>query len=369
MRKTAPNEPAKSLFEERGLKAMRMLDPERAHQLAIWSLKNGLAPGKGAALDPLLQTKIFGLTLPSPIGVAAGFDKNAEAPDAMLDRGWGFVEVGAATPCPQPGNPKPRLFRLTEDRAAINRFGFNNEGMDVVAAHLRARTSGPTRVWANLGANKDTEDKAEDYVKVMEGLHGLVGAMTLNISSPNTDRLRDLQGAEALDALLTRAIKARDRLALVGERTPLLLKIAPDLTDAEIAEISEVAQGRHIDGIVATNTTLDRSGLKSSHRGEKGGLSGAPLKQRSLEVLKKFRRATKGQLPLIGVGGIETADDAYQRIRAGASAVQIYTAMVYEGPSLGARIAQGLAIRLAKDGFASVADAVGADVKIRGETP
>ncbi len=355
----------RGVLEEQGLKAMHMLDPERAHGLAIWSLKNGLAPGKGAKLAPLLKTGVFGLTLPSPIGVAAGFDKNAEAPDAMLDRGWGFVEIGAATPRPQPGNPKPRLFRLTEDRAAINRFGFNNEGVNAVAARLRARTGSPTRVWANLGANKDSEDKAEDYVKVMEKLHGLVGAMTLNISSPNTERLRDLQGAEALDALLTRAIKARDRLALVGERTPLLLKIAPDLTDAEITEIAEVAMARNIDGIVATNTTLDRTGLKSPHAEEKGGLSGAPLKQRSLEVLKKFRRATRGQLPLIGVGGIETADDAYQRIRAGASAVQIYTAMVYEGPSLGARIAEGLAIRLAKDGFASVADAVGADVKVR----
>ncbi len=356
---------SKSLFERQGLKAMHKLDPERAHGLAIWSLKKGVAPGKGAKLDPILQTTLFGLTLPSPIGVAAGFDKNAEAPDAMLERGWGFVEIGAATPRPQPGNPKPRLFRLTEDRAAINRFGFNNEGMDAVAARLRARTGGPSRVWANLGANKDTENKAEDYVKVMETLHGLVGAMTLNISSPNTERLRDLQGAEALDALLTRAIKARDRLALVGERTPLLLKIAPDLTDAEITEIAEVALARNIDGIVATNTTLDRTGLKSPHASEKGGLSGAPLKQRSLEVLRKFRRATRGRLPLIGVGGIETADDAYQRIRAGASAVQVYTAMVYEGPSLGARIAEGLATCLAKDGFASVADAVGVDVKVR----
>ena len=366
MTETAPTEDVQSLFEERGLKAMHMLDPERAHGLAIWALKNGLAPGKGAKLDPILHTNVFGLNLPSPVGVAAGFDKNAEAPDAMLDRSWGFVEIGAATPRPQPGNPKPRLFRLTEDRAAINRFGFNNEGMDAVATRLRARQGGPARVWANLGANKDTEDKADDYVRVMEKLHGLVGAMTLNISSPNTERLRDLQGAEALDALLTRAIKARDRLALVGEKTPLLLKIAPDLTEAEIAEIAEVALARNIDGIVATNTTLDRTGLKSPHAEEKGGLSGAPLKLRSLEVLKKFRRATKGDLPLIGVGGIETAEDAYLRIRAGASAVQLYTAMVYEGPSIGARIAQGVAARLARDGFASVADAVGADVKIKG---
>ena len=250
MSKARPKEDARSPFEAHGLRALQMLDPERAHGLAIWALKRGLAPGGGAGFDPLLQTRIFGLTLPSPIGVAAGFDKNAEAPDAMLDRGWGFVEIGAATPRPQPGNPKPRLFRLTEDRAAINRFGFNNDGADAVAARLRARTGGPGRVWANLGANKDTEDKADDYVKVMEKLHGLVGAMTLNVSSPNTERLRDLQGAEALDALLTRAIKARDRLALVGERTPLLLKIAPDLTDGEIGEIAEVAMGAGIDGVL-----------------------------------------------------------------------------------------------------------------------
>ncbi len=366
---SSPTNVGRSLIEEHGLKAMHMFDPERAHRLAVWSLKHGIAPGKGAQLDPILATTVFGLTLPSPIGVAAGFDKNAEAPDAMLNRGWGFIEIGAATPRAQPGNPKPRLFRLTEDRAAINRFGFNNEGVDAIAVRLRARTGLPTRVWANLGANKDTEDKAEDYVKVMEKLHGLVGAMTLNISSPNTERLRDLQGAEALDALLSRAIKARDRLALVGEKTPLLLKIAPDLTDAEINEIAEVALARRIDGIVATNTTLDRTGLKSAYSAEKGGLSGAPLKQRSLDVLKKFRRATKGRLPLIGVGGIETADDAYQRIRAGASAIQVYTAMVYEGPGLGARIAHGVAARLARDGFSSVADAVGVDVKIKGGAP
>lgn len=365
MSRRAPRSAAADLIEARGLKALRLLDPERAHGAALWALKRGLAPGAGASFDPMLRSDVLGLDIPSPIGVAAGFDKNAEAPDAMLDRGFGFVEIGSVTPRPQPGNPKPRLFRLTEDRAAINRFGFNNEGMDVVASRLHARRGGPQRVWANLGANKDTEDKAEDYVKVMERLHGLVAAMTLNISSPNTERLRDLQGAEALDALLTRAIRARDKLATAGERTPLLLKIAPDLTDAEISEIAEVALARQIDGVIATNTTLDRTGLKSAHADEKGGLSGAPLKERSLEVLKTLRRATEGRIPLIGVGGIETAEDAYKRIRAGASAVQIYTAMVYEGPGLGARIGEGLADLLTRDGFASPAEAVGADAKVK----
>ncbi|MEM7270704.1 MAG: dihydroorotate dehydrogenase (quinone) [Pseudomonadota bacterium] len=223
-----------------------------------------------------------------------------------------------------------------------------------------ARRVGVQRIWANLGANKDSEDRVQDYVTVMEGLHGLVGAMTLNVSSPNTEKLRDLQGAEALKALLTRAIKARDRLAVVGDRTPLLVKIAPDLTDGEIDEIAAVALETGIDGIVATNTTLTRDGLRSPYALEAGGLSGAPLKAKSLSVLKRLRRATKGAVPLIGVGGIETAEDAYARIRAGASAVQLYTAMIYEGPDLGARINAGLTNLLRRDGFSSPGEAVGA---------
>ena len=347
-----------SFVETQGLRALRLLDPETAHRLAIRGLKTGLLPAAPAP-DPILRTTLFGLDLPSPVGVAAGFDKNAEAPDAMLALGFGFVEIGAVTPKPQPGNPRPRLFRLNEDRAAINRFGFNNEGLDAIAGRLARRTRSPARVWANLGANKGSEDRIGDYAKVMRGLHGLVGAMTLNVSSPNTEKLRDLQGPAALEALLARALGERDRLASAGARTPVLLKIAPDLAPDEIADLAAVAMNAGVDGIVATNTTLSRDGLKSARAAEAGGLSGAPLKARSLEVLKRLRRHTRGQIPLIGVGGIASAEDAFERIRAGASAVQLYTAMVYEGPRLGARIGEGLAGLLRRSGFESVEEAVG----------
>ncbi|WP_340109816.1 quinone-dependent dihydroorotate dehydrogenase [Pikeienuella sp. HZG-20] len=349
------------LLEDLGLAALRTLDPERAHRLAILALKAGLGPK--AAPEPILSTTLFGLTLPSPIGVAAGFDKNAEAPEAMLAAGFGFIEIGAVTPRPQPGNPRPRLFRLSEDRAAINRFGFNNDGVDVIAARLRARVtdSARPRVWANIGANKTSADRAGDYVAVMRGLHGTVGAMTLNVSSPNTERLRELQGPAALEALIARALAARDALAETGERTPILVKIAPDLSGPEIDDLAAVATNCGVDGLIATNTTLARPGLRSRHAAEAGGLSGAPLKAAALTALKRLYAATKGKTPLIGVGGIANADDAYERIRAGASAVQVYTAMVYQGPSLGARIGEGLAMRLRRDGFESVAEAVGAD--------
>lgn len=351
-----------SFVEIQGLRALRLLDPETAHRLAIRGLKTGLKTGllpAASAPDPILRTTLFGLDLPSPVGVAAGFDKNAEAPDAMLALGFGFVEIGAVTPKPQPGNPRPRLFRLDEDRAAINRFGFNNEGLDTIAGRLARRTRSPARIWANLGANKGSEDRIGDYAKVMRGLHGLVGAMTLNVSSPNTEKLRDLQGPAALEALLARALGERDRLASAGARTPVLLKIAPDLAPDEIADLAAVAMNAGVDGIVATNTTLSRDGLRSARATEAGGLSGAPLKARALEVLKRLRRHTKGQIPLIGVGGIASAEDAFERIRAGASAVQLYTAMVYEGPRLGARIGEGLAGLLRRGGFASVEEAVG----------
>lgn len=346
-------------LEAFGLRALRGFDPETAHGLALKGLRSGLLPAAPAP-DPILATQVLGLNLPTPIGVAAGFDKNAEVPDAMLALGFGFTEIGAVTPRPQAGNPRPRLFRLTEDRAAINRFGFNNQGLDAIAARLAKRRGGHTRIWANLGANKDSEDRAEDYVTVMRGLHGLVGAMTLNVSSPNTEKLRDLQGPAALEALLDKALKARDRLAVAGERTPVLLKIAPDLTPAELDDIATVALNAKIDGIVATNTTLSREGLSSAFASEAGGLSGAPVKAKSLAALKRLRKASKGRIALIGVGGIATAADAYERIRAGASAVQLYTAMVYEGPRLGQRIGEGLADLLRKDGFESIAEAVGA---------
>lgn len=347
-----------SLLETQGLRALRLLDPETAHRAAIKGLRTGLLAAAPPP-DPILATRVLGVDMPTPIGVAAGFDKNAEAPDAMLRLGFGFVEIGAVTPRPQAGNPRPRLFRLSEDGAAINRFGFNNDGLDAIAKRLIARARGASRIWANVGANKDSEDRVADYVKVMKGLHGLVGAFTLNVSSPNTEKLRDLQGPAALEALLSQAIKTRDALAVAGEKTPVLLKIAPDLTPAEIADIAAVAGASKVDAIVATNTTLARDGLKSRWAHETGGLSGAPLREKSLGVLKTLRRETRGKIPLIGVGGIANADDAYARIRAGASAVQLYTAMIYQGPSLGARIAEGLADRLKSDGFQSVAEAVG----------
>lgn len=349
------------LVEKAGLALLRRLDPEDAHRLAIRGLGAGLIR-RAPRPDPILATSLFGIDLPSPVGVAAGFDKNAVAPDALLSLGFGFMEVGAVTPRPQAGNDRPRVFRLTEDRAIINRYGFSNEGLDVVAARLEARTGDPSRIWANLGANKDSADRIEDYVTIMRGLHGLVGAMTLNVSSPNTERLRDLQGAEALTALLTRAVAARDELAAEGRRTPVLLKIAPDLAGDEIDQIAAVALAAGIDGIIATNTTLSREGLRSARGAEAGGLSGPPVAPLARAALRRLAQATDGAIPLIGVGGVGSAEDAYQRIRDGASAVQLYTAMVYDGPSLGARIGAGLARLLRRDGFASVAEAVGADL-------
>lgn len=345
-----------SLIEKLGLKLLHRLDPEQAHGVALKFLQSGVLKAPGTIRTPRLETRIAGLDLPNPVGVAAGFDKNAEAVDGLLRMGVGFCEIGAVTPRPQEGNPKPRLFRLTEDRAVINRFGFNNAGEEAILKNLsRHRRNGVVGI--NLGANKDSEDKAADYVSVLTRFFGEVDFATVNVSSPNTERLRDLQGREALDALLARVLEARDALGTL----PVFLKIAPDLVPEDIRDIAEVCVARGIDAIVATNTTLARDGLQSSHAGEAGGLSGAPLFHRSTEILRAFRQETDGKIPLIGVGGITSAEDAYTKIRAGASAVQLYSAMVYQGVSLGARIAEGLDELLARDGFANVADAVGAD--------
>ncbi len=343
------------MIERLGLAVLHRFDPETAHSLALKALAAGLAGGQGPVVTPRLATKIAGIDLPNPIGAAAGFDKNAVAADKLMRTGFGFCEVGAVTPRPQPGNDKPRLFRLTEDRAAINRFGFNNDGMDAIHANLAARRPDGV-VGVNLGANKDTEDKAQDYIAVLTRFHDLVDFATVNVSSPNTERLRDLQGRAALDALLSRVIEARDALP---RRVPIFLKIAPDLTDIEIADIAEVAAMRGLDAIVATNTTLARDGLASPHAGQAGGLSGAPLFQSSTAVLATLHHYLKGAVPLIGAGGVSTAEQALIKIRAGASAVQLYTAMVYSGVSLGGRIAQDLDRLLAQQGFATVANAVG----------
>ena len=344
-----------SLLESIGLAALRRLDPETAHGLAIRALKTGLVPLPGPVTSDRLRTTLAGLDLPNPVGLAAGFDKNADVLGPLSRAGVGFVEVGATTPRAQPGNPRPRLFRLTEDRAAINRFGFNNQGMDAMADRLAHRPKSAV-IGLNLGANKDSADRAEDFARVLAHCGRHLDFATVNVSSPNTEKLRDLQGAAALSALLAGVMEAR---AWLTRPIPVFLKIAPDLTAAELSEIADVARNAGIDAIIATNTTLDRAGLHSSHRDEKGGLSGAPLFEKSTRVLAQLSQLTQGRIPLIGVGGIGSAEQAYQKIRAGASAVQLYTALVYNGLSLVPQIAQGLDALLARDGFATVADAVG----------
>jgi dihydroorotate dehydrogenase len=342
-------------IERLGLFALHRLDPEKAHGWSIRALRAGLVPLPGPVTSPRLRTRLAGLDLPNPVGLAAGFDKNAEAVTPLSRAGFGFVEVGAATPRPQPGNPAPRLFRLTEDRGVINRFGFNNEGAEVIAARLsQARHDVP--VGLNLGANKDAADRAADFARVLATAGPHVDFATVNVSSPNTEKLRDLQGKAALSALLAGVIATRDGLA---RRVPVFLKIAPDLADAELADVAEVALSSGIDAVIATNTTLSRDGLKSAHRGEAGGLSGAPLFEKSTRTLARLSDLTGGALPLIGVGGIASAEDAYAKIRAGASAVQLYSALVYGGLSLAADIARGLDGLLQRDGFATVAEAVG----------
>lgn len=343
------------LIERAGLAALLRIDPETAHGLALKALQFGLAPVGGPITSDRLRTTLAGLELPNPVGLAAGFDKNAEALAPLARVGFGFIEVGAATPRPQPGNPRPRLFRLTRDRAAINRFGFNNHGMDTIATRLAARPTGAV-IGLNLGANKDSADRAGDFARVLAHCGGHLDFATVNVSSPNTEKLRDLQGKAALSALLRDVIDTRDGLA---RRLPVFLKIAPDLGDAELADIAAVARDVRIDGIVATNTTLSRDGLSSPHRDQAGGLSGAPLFEKSTRVLARLSDLTGGDIPLIGVGGIGSAEDAYAKIRAGASAVQLYTALVFGGLSLVGEIVRGLDRLLARDGFANVAEAVG----------
>ncbi|MFP3384321.1 quinone-dependent dihydroorotate dehydrogenase [Tritonibacter sp. SIMBA_163] len=345
------------LSEKLALAVMHRLDPETAHGLSIKALKSGLTPCPGPVTSPRLKTEIAGLSLPNPVGLAAGFDKNAEALSALTQAGFGFIEVGAATPRPQPGNPKPRLFRLSEDRAAINRFGFNNEGMEAVGARLAQRPKDGV-IGLNLGANKDSDDRAQDFARVLSHCGAHLDFATVNVSSPNTEKLRDLQGKAALSALLAGVMEAREGL---DRPIPVFLKIAPDLDEAGLDDIADVARESGIDAVIATNTTLARDGLKSAQRDEMGGLSGAPLFEKSTRVLAQLSTRLDGAVPIIGVGGISSAEDAYAKIRAGASAVQFYTALVYGGLSLAAEIANGLDALLARDGHDSVAQAVGTD--------
>ena len=344
-----------TLCERLGLIALRRLDPERAHGLALRALNLGLAPLTKAPVLPRLDCDLAGLKLPNPLGLAAGFDKNAQVIAPMAAAGFGFIEVGAATPRPQAGNAKPRLFRLTEDRAVINRFGFNNDGMAAILQRLEQRPKGPI-VGLNLGANKDSADSVDDFSRVLSHCGHALDFATVNVSSPNTENLRDLQGKAALSALLGEVLHNR---ATLPHQIPIFVKIAPDLSRSELEDVADVAMSTGIDGIIATNTTLARNGLKSRHRNQTGGLSGKPLFENSTKVLAQLSELTQGTLPLIGVGGIGSAEDAYAKIRAGAHAVQLYSGLVYSSLLLVQEIITGLDALLTQDGFATVADAVG----------
>ncbi len=348
-------------------------DPECGHRFAIAALRAGLVPKPPRCADTVLETRVFGIDFANPVGLAAGFDKDAEVVDAMLAQGFGCVEVGSVTPKPQPGNEKPRLFRLVEDRAVINRMGFNNKGVAAMAERLAKRRSRGGVVGVNLGKNKDTERAVDDYVIGAKALAPYADYLAVNVSSPNTPGLRTLQSRAPLVEILAgvRAALAEVQAA-GGRRPPLLLKIAPDLTAADLADIAAVALGEDlgvaegetgVDGLIVTNTTWSREGLKSPHKSQQGGMSGAPLLKSSTEVLRKVYALTGGRLPLVGVGGVFSGRDAYMKIRAGASLVQLYTAMVYDGPGVGARVVAELAQCLRADGFVHVAEAVGVDAK------
>ena len=343
--------------------ALRRLDAENAHGLTIKALKAGLGPRAPKSDAPSLSTAMAGLKLANPVGLAAGFDKNAEVPAAMLRAGFGFVECGTVTPLPQGGNPRPRLFRLPEDQAVINRMGFNNEGLDPFAARLgvlRRPLSGP--VGANIGANKEASDRIGDYVTGLTRLFAVCDYFTLNISSPNTPGLRDLQSRAALEELTGRAAEARAalRLAHPNCNPPFFLKVAPDLAEEEAPEIADIVAGAGFDGLIVSNTTITRpDSLKSALKSETGGLSGAPLFELSTRMLSLFHQASRGRLVLIGAGGVSNGAQAYAKIRAGASAVQLYSAMAFKGPGLVRTINQDLALRLKADGFRSVEAACG----------
>jgi dihydroorotate dehydrogenase len=334
------------------------LDAERAHVLSLAALRAMPGSSPQPVADPALRMRVANLEFPNPVGLAAGYDKDALVPGKLLRLGFGFVEVGTLTPLPQAGNPRPRLFRLVEDKAVINRMGFNNGGQQAALERLSA---GKPRgiVGVNIGANKDAADRIADYAQGVRTMAPIADYLTVNISSPNTPGLRALQDKAALDDLLAQVIEARGPLG-----PPVFLKVAPDLKPADIDDIAAAVIEHHVDALIVSNTTISRSTLQSAHAGETGGLSGAPLKALALQRLRDFRKATGGAVPLIGVGGIASAEDAYARIQAGASLVQLYSALVYEGPGLAKRIADGLKTLLARDGFATVAQAVGTEERL-----
>jgi dihydroorotate dehydrogenase len=354
------------ILDRVALSALYTLPPETAHHAALFALEHGLVATRAEADDPILKTKVWGLDFANPVGLAAGFDKDARVVDAMLGLGFGFVEAGTVTPKPQPGNPKPRLFRLDEDAAVINRLGFNSGGISDFARRLalrQERRHAAGIVGANVGKNRDTADGAADYVAGVEKLAGLADYLVLNISSPNTPGLRAMQARAPIEDLLRRVLVARNRAAPDPRKPPpLLAKVGPDLLPDQLRDIAEVALSVGIDGLIVGNTTIERpASLKSAGKAEAGGLSGAPLLQSSTHCLAQLYRLTSGRLPLIGCGGVANGADAYAKIKAGASLVQVYSALVFHGPGLVRSIKRELAALLRADGFQSVADAVGRD--------
>ncbi|MEM8813008.1 MAG: quinone-dependent dihydroorotate dehydrogenase [Pseudomonadota bacterium] len=353
------------LADRLALTALSTLDPETAHRATILGLKRGLAGTRSDAGNRTLERQIGPLAFPNPLGIAAGFDKDADVVDPVLALGFGFTEIGSVTPRPQPGNPRPRVFRLSADRAVINRYGFNSCGHARAFANLsQARRNGIVGV--NVGANKDSPDRIADYAAGIKAFADLASYFTVNISSPNTPGLRDLQTADNLTTLLDAVLPERDRAAeRRGTAIPIFLKIAPDLAEDDLATICNIAVSSALDGLIVSNTTLARSGLREKrHAGEAGGLSGTPLFERSTIVLAKTRRLVGDRLILIGVGGIADSETAWQKIVAGADLLQVYTGLVYAGPALVREILSGLSTRLRDRGLGSIGDAVSLDTNV-----
>lgn len=344
---------------------LHLLPPERAHTLGLWALQNHVLPAAHLAPSTMLAANYFGLTFAHPLGLAAGFDKNAAATTPLLQQGFSFVEAGTVTPKPQEGNPKPRVFRLPEDAAIINRLGFNNDGLEPFVAAMQKRDKLAGIVGANIGKNKDSEDAAADYVIGLARVYDYADYITINISSPNTQGLRALQKREALEQLLASLNKKRAELnAQTNRYVPMLLKIAPDLDEPDLEDIVQAVLSHGFDAIIISNTTIKRPRtLKSAYHGQQGGLSGKPLFASSTEILSRMYRLTGGKIPLIGVGGISSADDAYVKIRSGASLLQLYSALVYQGFGLVRDIVEGLPVLLARDGFTHVSEAIGVDCR------
>ena len=340
-----------SAFEAVGRRLLFTLDPERAHSLSIAALRCGLPVAARPQTDSRLAVSACGLAFPNPLGMAAGYDKNAEVPDALLGLGFGFAEIGTVTPLPQPGNPKPRIFRLTEDGAVINRLGFNNEGHAAVERRLMARRRSGGIVGVNIGANKDSADRIADYEAGIARFADLASYLTVNISSPNTPGLRTMQGREQLAELLSRVVAARGKATA---RPPVFLKIAPDLAEADLEDIAAEVTEKGIEGVIVSNTTVARPPLKAAHASETGGLSGRPLFERSTAMLARMRRLLGPERVLVGVGGVDSAEAALEKIGAGADLVQLYTGLIYGGPALPGRIVAGMGRALEREGAASV---------------